>query len=76
MTCRASNTGEFFSNEAMRARQPLLHLQYVGQYLPAAPAARAPTEGGHPLSSSILQVLPGSPQIHLEHRHRHLKCCL
>lgn len=40
----------------MRARQPLLHHQYVGQYQPAEP--RAPRErDSHPLSGSILTDL-------------------
>lgn len=40
----------------MRARQPLLHHQYVGQYQPAEPTAPRERDG-HPLSGSILTDL-------------------
>jgi Coiled-coil domain containing protein (DUF2052) len=48
--------GEFFSEAAMRARQPLLHHQYVGQYQPSEPVALRKKDG-HPLSGSILTDL-------------------
>lgn len=44
---RLVEDGNFFSDDAMRGRAPLLHQQYVGLYAPAAaPSATAPTLSG------------------------------
>ncbi|KAK9816892.1 hypothetical protein WJX72_006847 [[Myrmecia] bisecta] len=48
---RLDAAGEYFSDEAMRKRGPLLHHQYIGQY--QAPAIRAART--NKLSDSILQ---------------------
>ena len=43
--------GSYFSEDAMRNRAPLLHHQYIGQYVPEAPATAAT------LSDSAMQQL-------------------
>lgn len=58
--------GEYFSDEQMRIRAPLLYEQYIGQYLteeelsartpaPRAPKPGAPSTPSYPLSDLLFQ---------------------
>lgn len=43
---RLMDDGQYFSDDAMRARAPLLHQQYLGQFAPATATPTAPTLSG------------------------------